>query len=90
MLGFTQSYTYFTWRNTKRELIDYFTELTQSEVTDFFRPTSMGMIDPGKSTELRSGKTDIVSGTSIGPSGAGFLEAMPRSYTRRSHFASGG
>ena len=37
-LGFTQSYTYFTWRNTKPELTDYFTELTQTEVAEFFRP----------------------------------------------------
>jgi starch synthase (maltosyl-transferring) len=37
-LGFTQSYTYFTWRNTKAELTDYFTELTQTEVRDYFRP----------------------------------------------------
>jgi starch synthase (maltosyl-transferring) len=37
-LGFTQSYTYFTWRNTKAELISYFTELTQSDVREFFRP----------------------------------------------------
>jgi glycosidase len=29
-LGFTQSYTYFTWRNTKQELTEYFTELTQT------------------------------------------------------------
>jgi starch synthase (maltosyl-transferring) len=36
--GFTQSYTYFTWRNTKHELEKYFTELTRSEVKDFFRP----------------------------------------------------
>lgn len=36
--GFTQSYTYFTWRNTKRELTDYLTELTQTEVTEYFRP----------------------------------------------------
>jgi starch synthase (maltosyl-transferring) len=36
--GFTQSYTYFTWRNTKQELIDYFTELTQSEVREYMRP----------------------------------------------------
>ena len=36
-LGFSQSYTYFTWRNTKSELIQYFTELTQTEVSDFFR-----------------------------------------------------
>jgi starch synthase (maltosyl-transferring) len=37
-LGFTQSYTYFTWRNTKAELIEYFTELTQPPVREFFRP----------------------------------------------------
>jgi starch synthase (maltosyl-transferring) len=35
--GFTQSYTYFTWRNFKRELVDYFTELTQTEVADYLR-----------------------------------------------------
>jgi len=37
-LGFTQSYTYFTWRNTKQELIEYLTKLTTSEVKEFFRP----------------------------------------------------
>jgi starch synthase (maltosyl-transferring) len=37
-LGFTQSYTYFTWRNTKHELMEYLTELTSSEVKEFFRP----------------------------------------------------
>jgi starch synthase (maltosyl-transferring) len=37
-LGFTQSYTYFTWRNTKPELEEYFTELTQSEMVEYFRP----------------------------------------------------
>lgn len=37
-LGFTQSYTYFTWRNTKWDLTQYFTELTQTEVREFFRP----------------------------------------------------
>ena len=37
-LGFTQSYTYFAWRNTKRELTEYFTELTQTQVAEFFRP----------------------------------------------------
>ena len=36
--GFTQSYTYFTWRHGKAEFIEYMTELTQSEVRDFFRP----------------------------------------------------
>jgi len=35
--GFTQSYTYFTWRNTKRELIDYMTELTTASA-EYFRP----------------------------------------------------
>ena len=37
-VGFSQSYTYFTWRNTKRELTDYLTELTTTEVKEFFRP----------------------------------------------------
>lgn len=37
-LGFSQSYTYFTWRNSKRELTEYFTELTQTDVREFFRP----------------------------------------------------
>ncbi len=37
-VGFNQSYTYFTWRNTKYELTEYFTELTQSEMADYFMP----------------------------------------------------
>jgi len=37
-LGFTQSYTYFAWRSMKAELKEYFTELTQSEVREYFRP----------------------------------------------------
>jgi starch synthase (maltosyl-transferring) len=36
--GFTQSYTYFAWRDTKWELTKYFTDLTQSSVREFFRP----------------------------------------------------
>jgi starch synthase (maltosyl-transferring) len=37
-LGFTQSYTYFTWRNYKQDITEYLTELTKTEVKDFFRP----------------------------------------------------
>jgi starch synthase (maltosyl-transferring) len=37
-IGFTQSYTYFTWRNTKAELTDYFTELTATDVREYLRP----------------------------------------------------
>jgi starch synthase (maltosyl-transferring) len=36
--GFTQSYTYFTWRNNKAELTEYLTELTQTAMRDYFRP----------------------------------------------------
>ena len=36
--GFAQSYTYFAWRNTKHELTQYFTELTQGEGREYFRP----------------------------------------------------
>ena len=35
--GFSQSYTYFAWRNTKQELTEYFTELTQTDVREYFR-----------------------------------------------------
>jgi starch synthase (maltosyl-transferring) len=37
-LGYNQSYTYFTWRNTKQELEEYCTELFQTEIADFYRP----------------------------------------------------
>jgi starch synthase (maltosyl-transferring) len=36
-LGFTQSYTYFTWKNTKTEITELFEELTQTPVREFFR-----------------------------------------------------
>ena len=37
-IGFSQSYSYFTWRNTKDEITDYFTELTQTSVREYLRP----------------------------------------------------
>ncbi|MBV9341807.1 MAG: alpha-1,4-glucan--maltose-1-phosphate maltosyltransferase [Acidobacteria bacterium] len=37
-LGFSQSYTYFPWRNAKSEITSYLTELTQPPIRDFFRP----------------------------------------------------
>ncbi len=37
-VGFSQSYTYFTWRDTKRELMAYFTELATTAPREFFRP----------------------------------------------------
>jgi starch synthase (maltosyl-transferring) len=36
--GFTQSYTYFTWRNSARELREYLTELTRTDVREYMRP----------------------------------------------------
>jgi starch synthase (maltosyl-transferring) len=38
-VGFTQSYTYFTWRNTKEELTDYLTDLTHSRLREYLRPS---------------------------------------------------
>jgi starch synthase (maltosyl-transferring) len=37
-LGYTQSYTYYAWRNTRRELTEYFTELSQGPGREYFRP----------------------------------------------------
>ncbi len=39
-LGFSQSYTYFTWRNSKQELTEYFTELSSGPDIDYFRPNA--------------------------------------------------
>ena len=39
-LGFNQSYTYFTWRNTRYELTEYFTELSQDDSREYFRPNA--------------------------------------------------
>ena len=36
--GYSQSYTYFTWRTSKHELMEYMTELTQSKMREYFRP----------------------------------------------------
>jgi starch synthase (maltosyl-transferring) len=36
-LGFSQSYTYFAWRNTQAEIVDYFSELKQTDVREYFR-----------------------------------------------------
>ena len=37
-VGFSQSYSYFTWRNSKDEIVEYFTELTQTPVREYLRP----------------------------------------------------
>ncbi len=37
-IGFTQSYTYFTWKNTAEELREYLEELTQTEMAEYYRP----------------------------------------------------
>jgi len=37
-LGFSQSYTYFTWRTTKQEIVEYITELTRTQVAEFYQP----------------------------------------------------
>jgi starch synthase (maltosyl-transferring) len=36
--GFQQSYTYFTWRDTKQELIEYMTELAHTPMSEYYRP----------------------------------------------------
>lgn len=37
-VGFTQSYTYFTWRNNKHEITEYLTQLLNGDVPEYFRP----------------------------------------------------
>ncbi len=54
--GFTQSYTYFTWRNTKAELTEYLNELAHSEMREYFRPNFFTSTPDILPTFLQSGK----------------------------------
>ena len=54
-IGFTQSYTYFTWRTSKWEIETYFTELTKSELAYFFRPNLWPNTPDILSEELQTG-----------------------------------
>ena len=58
-MGFTQSYTYFTWRNSKAEMIAYLTELTQSEQKEFFRPNFWPNTPDILPFALQSGKESV-------------------------------
>jgi starch synthase (maltosyl-transferring) len=55
-LGFSQSYTYFTWRHSKDELTKYFAELTSPPVADFFRPNVWPNTPDILTAELQSGE----------------------------------
>ncbi len=88
-LGFTQSYNYFPWRNSKREIVEYFTELTTRPVCEFFR-ASLWPNTPDILTEYLQfgGRPAFVTrlilaatlGTSFGLYGPAFelAEARPR------------
>ncbi|MGI8759033.1 MAG: maltotransferase domain-containing protein [Acidimicrobiales bacterium] len=54
-VGFTQSYTYFTWRRTKAELTDYVTELATGPKADFMRPNFWPNTPDILSDPLRNG-----------------------------------
>lgn len=54
-IGFTQSYTYFTWRTSKWDLETYFTELTKTELAYFFRPNLWPNTPDILSEELQTG-----------------------------------
>ncbi|MHB1774721.1 MAG: alpha-1,4-glucan--maltose-1-phosphate maltosyltransferase [Acidimicrobiales bacterium] len=56
-LGFSQSYTYFTWRSTKWELESYLTELTRSPAADYFRPNFWPNTPDILTEELQQGGT---------------------------------
>ena len=58
-LGYTQSYTYFTWRNTRQELIDYFTELTQGPGREYFRPNAWPNTPDILNEHLHSGQRSV-------------------------------
>ncbi len=60
-LGFTQSYTYFTWRTTKQDLVDYFTELAGGPGRDYFRPNVWPNTPDILHESLQSGQRSVFS-----------------------------
>jgi starch synthase (maltosyl-transferring) len=88
-LGFTQSYTYFAWRNTKYEIVRYFTELNGPPLCEYFRPnlwpnTPDILTEPlqygGRATFLARVTLAATLGASYGIYGPAFelLEREPR------------
>ncbi|MTI39522.1 alpha-1,4-glucan--maltose-1-phosphate maltosyltransferase [Fulvivirga lutimaris] len=58
-VGFSQSYSYFTWRNSKHELMEYLTELSQTELKDYFRPNFWPNTPDINPYQLQSGNENI-------------------------------
>ena len=58
-LGYSQSYTYFTWRNTKEELTEYFTELSQGPGHEYFRPNVWPNTPDILHEQLQSGQASM-------------------------------
>ncbi|HUG22406.1 alpha-1,4-glucan--maltose-1-phosphate maltosyltransferase [Piscinibacter sp.] len=58
-LGYTQSYTYFTWRNTKHELTEYFTELSRGPGRQYFRPNVWPNTPDILNEHLHSGQRSV-------------------------------
>jgi len=58
-LGYTQSYTYFTWRNTKHELTEYFTELSRGPGREYFRPNVWPNTPDILNEHLHSGQRSV-------------------------------
>ena len=83
-LGFTQSYTYFAWRNTKRELTEYFKEITQTDVREYFRAQSVAQYSRHPHRISAAGRTPGVHD----PAGAG-RDARRELWNLRSRFRAG-
>jgi starch synthase (maltosyl-transferring) len=58
-LGYSQSYTYFTWRNSKRELVEYFTELSRDASREYFRPNVWPNTPDILHAELHGGRRPV-------------------------------
>ena len=58
-LGFSQSYTYFTWRNSKQALTAYFSELSQGPGVDYFRPNAWPNTPDILHSELQTGEPAV-------------------------------
>ncbi|MGH9037820.1 MAG: alpha-1,4-glucan--maltose-1-phosphate maltosyltransferase, partial [Acidimicrobiia bacterium] len=97
-VGFSQSYTYFTWRNTKAEFIEYLTEIAHGPKADYMRPNFWPNTPDILSGPLRRGgpgafKLRLVLAATMTPSygiysGYELAENLPMAETNEEYFES--
>ena len=77
-LGFTQGYTYFTWKNSRHEMVEYFDELAWGEEKEYFRPNFFVNTPDILTEELQHGGRPSITSPAIASCASFSHSARPR------------